>query len=253
MRIVAIIPARYKSSRFEGKPLADIHGMPMIWWVYQQVKKAKGLDEVYVATDDELIKAVCNDFGMRVIMTSSNHATGTDRLAEVAKKISADYYVNIQGDEPLIEPENINLIVDFFKSYPEIDLVNTMSFIDSEEDVLRNTVVKVVTDPRDNCLYLSRAPIPMSKNGLVKNYYKHLGLYGLKKDILLKFGEFSQSKNELIEDIEMLRFLDNGFKIKMLKVKSKSVAVDRPEDIHKVEMIMNLGSKEFLKLNIGGQ
>lgn len=242
MKIVGIIPARYKSSRFPGKPLADICGKPMIWWVYNQAKKVSAFDEVYVATDDKLIFDTCSTLEINVLMTSDKHPTGTDRLGEAAELVKADFYVNIQGDEPLIEPETIQRIVDYKIANPEVEVINSMTEYNGDPTI--NTIVKAVAADNDSLLYLSRSPIPYPKNGQQIQYYKHLGLYGLSKEALLFFSNAERTRNEKIEDVEMLRFLENGYNIKIVKVNSNSVGVDVPSDIDKVvSTIKDLGLK----------
>lgn len=236
MKIIGVIPARYQSSRFPGKPLALIQGKPMIWWVYQQAMKVSSFSEVYVATDSELIYNNCVENNVRVLMTSDKHNTGTDRLGEVAQLIDADFYVNIQGDEPLIEPETIQSVIDYKIRYPETQVINTCTPLN--EDIYDHSNVKVVFTDNNDLLYLSRLPVPFPKKGQTVQYYKHLGLYGLSKEALLFFSSAERTKNEKIEDIEMLRFLENGYRIKIYPVSSKSIGVDNPEDIIKVEQIL---------------
>ncbi|MCD7816536.1 MAG: 3-deoxy-manno-octulosonate cytidylyltransferase [Bacteroides sp.] len=236
MKIIGVIPARYQSSRFPGKPLALIQGKPMIWWVYQQAMRVSSFSEVYVATDSNLIYNNCVENNVRVLMTSEKHNTGTDRLGEVARLIDADFYVNIQGDEPLIEPETIQSIIDFKNRYPETQVINTCTPLN--EDIEDYSNVKVVYTDSNDLLYLSRLPVPFPKKGQAVQYYKHLGLYGLSKEALLFFSSADRTKNEKIEDIEMLRFLENGYRIKIYPVNSKSIGVDNPEDIIKVENIL---------------
>ena len=239
MKIIGVIPARYQSSRFPGKPLAVIKGMPMICWVYQQVKKVELFDAVYVATDSELIYNVCLNNNINVLMTSDKHKTGTDRLGEVAKLISADFYVNIQGDEPLIEPETIRKIVSYKLLHPDVNVINSMTKLRSDDSVTSNTIVKVVAAENEDLIYLSRAPIPYPKNNQKVDYFKHLGLYGLSSEALTFFSNSERTKNELVEDIEMLRFLESGYRIKIIDVNSRTIGVDVPEDIIKVENEMD--------------
>ncbi len=237
MKIIGIIPARYDSSRFPGKPLAYICGKPMIWWVYNQaIKVGEFNDEVYVATDSKLIFDACEQNNIKVVMTSDKHQTGTDRLGEMAELIDADYYVNIQGDEPLIEPQSIERVIDYISNNQNVEIVNTMTRIQDQNDVFSDKVVKVVSTEKGDLLYLSRANIPYPKrSGEQVIYNKHLGLYGLSKKALKDFSKLNRSKNELVEDIEMLRFLDNGYHIKIIPVVSASIGVDIPDDIKKVE------------------
>lgn len=238
MKIIGVIPSRYQSSRFPGKPLAEICGKPMIYWVYQQVKKVEAFDDVFVATDSDKIEAVCKEYGMKVIMTSDKHQTGTDRLGEVAQKLEADFYVNIQGDEPMIEPETVAKVVTYKMEHSEVEVINTITPIREEAEITSNTCVKVVTNGQDDGIYLSRSPIPYPKKGQDITYMKHLGLYGLSRKALLFFASAERTKLEQIEDIEMLRFVENHVNIKFVTVDSATIAVDRPEDIARVEAAM---------------
>ena len=240
MKIIGVIPARYQSSRFPGKPLVMINGKPMVWWVYHQAMKVPAFAAVYVATDSEQIYNTCVENGMNVLMTSDKHQTGTDRLGEVAEKMEADFYVNIQGDEPLIEPETIQKLVNYKRNHPEVEVINTMTHLHDDEDVTTNTIVKVVASDNGDLIYLSRSPIPYPKRGQAVNYYKHLGLYGISRKALLFFSQAERTRNEKIEDIEMLRFLESGYRIKIVKVKSRTIGVDCPEDIVKVENAMKI-------------
>lgn len=238
MRIVGIIPARYESSRFPGKPLALIQGKPMIWWVYQQAKKVKGLENVWVATDSERICEECDKYDIPVMMTSSEHQTGTDRLGEVAQKIEADFYVNIQGDEPLIEPETIQSVIEYYKKNLDVQVINTKTVIKDSKDINDPTVVKVVSADNGEGIYLSRAPIPYPKKEEIITYYKHLGLYGLTREALAFFSKTERGTIEKIEDIEMMRFLEHGIGIRFIIVQSSSIGVDTIQDLKNVESIM---------------
>lgn len=238
MKIVGIIPARYASSRFPGKPLAEICGKPMIYWVYQQAKKVKSLDVIYVATEDDRIVEECKKYDINVFLTSDKHRTGTDRLGEVANLIDADYYINIQGDEPMIEPEVIEMVIEKAVNTPDAGVINSMTKITCESDIGSNTCVKVVAGADGRLLYLSRSAVPYPKNGQDITYYKHLGLYALKKNALKWFSTHKRGYVEQIEDIEMMRFLENGTKICVVDVNSETIAVDRPEDIQRVENAM---------------
>lgn len=238
MKIVGVIPARYQSSRFPGKPLCMINNHPMIWWVYKQAQKVKSLSEIVVATDDDRIYENCKQNNINVVMTSNHHKTGTDRIGEVSKKIVADFYINIQGDEPLIEPETIQQIVDYKMKFPEVEVINTMTRLYIEKDIISSTVVKVVANENDDLIYLSRAPIPYPKKGNESDYYKHLGIYGMSYTALNLFARMERTKNEMIEDIEMLRFIDSRYPIKIISVESNSIGVDCPEDLMRVEEVM---------------
>jgi len=235
MRIVGIIPSRYQSSRLPGKPLKDICGKPMVWWVYQRAKKVARLDEVYVATDDSRIEDVCNCFQIPVIMTSSDHPTGSDRLAEVAQKIIADIYVTIQGDEPLLEPSTIDAVLDVILSSPEIPCATLKTPYKNPVDVVNGTTPKVVCDLNEDILLFSRAPIPYPKASLDYIYYKPIGVYAFKRDTLLLYGNLPRGRIEAIEDIELLRLVENGIKIRTGIVQSDTVAVDTEKDLNRVQ------------------
>ena len=239
MKIIGIIPARYKSSRFEGKPLADICGKPMIWWVYNQAKKVEDFFEVYVATDDIRIENYCEENEIKVIMTSFNHATGTDRICEVADKIKADLYVNIQGDEPLIEPEIIKKAIFPFYKDKDLKVSNLMTIIKNPIEVINSTIPKVITNNENVGIFLTRSPSPYPKGSIEYNYYKQVCVYGFKPEALKFFKEHSRGKIEKIEDIEILRFIENGYKVQYIEVDSDNIAVDTKKDLEKVIKIMN--------------
>ena len=238
MKIVGVIPARYKSSRFPGKPLADICGKPMIWWVYQQAKKVEDFSEVYVATDDKKIFDACVSYDIKVIMTSEKHQTGTDRVGEVAEKISADLYVNIQGDEPLLESETIFAAIKPFYSDENLQVSNLMTKIKNPVDVVNVTVPKVLTNKDGIAIYLTRTTAPSPKGSVTFDYYKQVCVYGFRPKALKFFCDygknFGKSRLEKIEDIEILRFIENGYKVKYIEVESETVAVDTPQDLAKV-------------------
>jgi len=210
----------------------------MIWWVYHQVKKIKAFDEIYVATDDERIEAVCKEHNMNVVMTSESHRTGTDRIGEAAEKIKADVYVNIQGDEPLVEPETIKTAVRALAEKPEIEVVNLMTKIKEATEINNPTIVKVVTANDGRGIFLSRSPIPYPKIGVDIDYYKHIGIYALRAEALKFFCSAPVGKIEAIEEIEMLRFIENGKHIHFVEVGSNTVAVDTPKDLIKVRRLL---------------
>lgn len=243
MKIIGVIPARYESSRFRGKPLADICGKPMIWWVYQHASKVEYLTELYVATDDERIYDACQQHGMRCIMTSSSHRTGTDRIGEVAEKIPADLYVNIQGDEPLMEPEVMAKAIEPFFSNPTLQVSNLMTRITDPVDVVNFTVPKVITNKENVGIYLTRSTAPYPKGSINYEYYKQVCVYGFKPEALAFFCDygktFGKAKIEAIEDIEILRFIENGYKVQFVEVESETIAVDTPNDLKKVNDIMS--------------
>jgi len=237
MKTVGVIPARYASTRFPGKPLVDICGKPMIWWVYSQVKKAEGFDEVYVATDDTRIADICSEYNMKFVMTSEHHGTSTERLWEVAGKIDADVYVCINGDEPLISPRIIEAIIP--SSTEDFFAANLMSVIHDPVEVVDNTNIKVVTDSRGCALFMSRSPIPHPKASINYTYRKHLGVLAYTKEALEFFASTPKGANELIEDINELRFIEHNKPLRMIEVESESLSVDTPKDLEKVLKIIH--------------
>ncbi len=245
MKIIGVIPARYKSSRFPGKPLADIAGKPMIYWVYQQCKKVEDFDAVYVATDDEKIFNTCKELGVEVVMTSEKHLTGTDRIGEVARKIPADLYVNIQGDEPLIEPETIKAAIKPFYENKDLQISNLMTKITDPVDLVNFTVPKVIVNKENIAVYLSRATAPYPKGKIDYSYYKQVCVYGFTPEALnfyCEYGEkYGKARVEAIEDIEILRFIENGYRVQYVEVDSQTIAVDTNNDLRRVN--------EFVKNN----
>jgi 3-deoxy-manno-octulosonate cytidylyltransferase (CMP-KDO synthetase) len=243
MKIIGIVPARYDSKRFPGKVLADILGKPLIQRVYEQAKKVELLDDVLVATDNEEIFKVVENFEGKTIMTSSNCRSGTDRLAEVARSLDADIFVNIQGDEPLISPEVISKVVQELIKDRTINIATVARKITAEEEFNNPNVVKVVLDNDGFALYFSRAQIPYvgHPSGL-KNLssvsYKHIGLYAYRRQFLLNFVRMEQGPLEKVEDLEQLRALENGYKIKVVITESDSIGVDTEEDLERVRRIL---------------
>ncbi len=245
LKIVAIIPARYNSSRFRGKPLAEVAGRPLIEWTYASAKKSKLLERVIVATDDGRIFKAVKNFGGEVCLTSSGHNSGTDRVAEAARKLKMpkdSIVVNIQGDEPLIRPSTIkNLLAPLLT---DISLkMTTMSYrIRRQEEVSSRDIVKVVTDRRGYALYFSRSVIPFTGGAGRFSFYKHIGIYAYRKDFLLKFSRMKPTELELREKLEQLRVMENGYRIKVVESKFDPVEVDVPGDINKVlEEINRMG------------
>lgn len=243
MSIIGVIPSRYQSSRLPGKPLKDICGHPMVWWVYQQAKKVERLDKVYVATDDTRIEQVCRDNGIPVIMTSSEHKNGTERLSEVAKKIVADYYITIQGDEPLLEPATIDRIIDIILSDDRIPCATLKTPFHNPVDVVNGTTPKVVVDVNDDILLFSRAPIPYPKGALDYIYYKPIGVYAFQRETLLLYGSLEMGEIERIEEIELLRLVENGVKIRVGIVDSETIAVDTQKDLERVRALVGKRNK----------
>jgi len=234
VKITAVIPARYDSSRFPGKALADICGKPMIQHVYERAQKASSPRRVVVATDDErILKAVLN-FNGEAVMTARTHRSGTDRLAEVAREDSSDLFINIQGDEPLIEPDMIDQVVRPLLEDSEIPMGTLKHKIKDQDELKSPHVVKVVTDLNDLALYFSRAPVPYFRREEKGVYYRHIGVYAYRREFLLKFASLRPTPLEQAEELEQLRALENGFKIKVVETEYESIGVDTPDDLREV-------------------
>lgn len=237
MRTIGIIPARYASTRLPGKPLADIWGKPLIQYVYEQAKKAESISDLIVATDDERIYKVVESFGGRAMMTSPTHPSGTDRCAEVAAKIDCDFVINIQGDEPLIPPYVIDKVAQALWESPSDVYMSSAATIASPEERDNPNVVKVVMSKDLFALYFSRSPIPYLRHP-VATTYRHIGIYGYRKDFLLKFVSLPQTPLEITEALEQLRALEHGYKIKMVIVDYSPVGVDTSEDLERVKEML---------------
>ncbi len=237
-KILGVIPARYSSSRLPGKPLKDINGKPMIWWVYQLATKVKGLTAVIVATDDDRIVDKCKELNIPVIMTSSECPTGTDRVAEVATKIPADIYITIQGDEPLLEPEVIDVLVNLVSADDNIKCATLKTKYHNPVDVVNGTTPKVVCDKAGDIMLFSRAPIPYPKASIDYTYYKPMGVYAFRPEILALYVKLDRGDIEKIEDIELLRLLENGVKIRITEVTSRTIAVDTEKDLNRVRKVL---------------
>ena len=242
MSYAIIIPARYKSSRLEGKPLVDLNGVPMIIRTYRQCLKASAPEFVYVATDNELIKETCIKEGAQVIMTSSNCLTGTDRVAEVSEKINAETYINVQGDEPIFNPKDIKILLKEIKKYPD-DIITGYCEIDDESTHKDLKVPKVVMRRDGRLLYASRAPIPSNKTNEFKKGWRQVLTYAFPKKVLKIFlSNKNKTELEKIEDVEILRFLELGIEVRTVKMSKMSLPVDTPEDVILVKnMISKLG------------
>lgn len=233
-----VIPARFKSSRFPGKPLVKINGKMMIEHVYERCVSAVGESVVYVATDDLMISDAVKNFGGNVVMTSPDCLTGTDRLAEANLQLNLDFLVNVQGDEPMINPSSIRSVFDSMMLNPT-QLLNCYCSINDNE-ISMSTVPKVVVSESGRLIYMSRGGCPFDKNGAARALFKQVCIYGFSRDHLEIFRNHPQKTiNESLEDIEILRFLDLDQKVMMLKVASGSVAVDTPEDLERVRLLMN--------------
>ena len=235
MKFVLIIPARYKSSRLPGKPLTLLKGKSMIRHVYDQCLKAVPRDSIYVATEDKRIADHCKKNNIQFLMTSDECLTGTDRLCEVSKLVEADYYINIQGDEPLFNPVDIqNLIQELSKQKNLYDVYCGYCSIDSEDTFFSFNMPKVIFNKRKELIYISRAPIPSNKQNEFKKGFRQVCGYAFSKKSLEIFDIKSKTYFESIEDIELLRFLELGVKVKMVEMSKKSIPVDVKEDIEKV-------------------
>jgi len=232
MKVVGIIPARYASSRFPGKPLVDIGGKTMIQRVYEQALKAN-LQDVIVATDDVRIEDAVKQFGGKVVMTSSAHSNGTERIAEVATNLDADVIINIQGDEPFIKPEQINLLVACFADNA-VQIATLAKLQDNAEYFAKSSIVKVVFDHHFNALYFSRSAIPFYRNESSHVFHKHIGIYAFKKDVLLQVVQLKESSLEAAEMLEQLRWLEQGYKIKVALTELESISIDVPEDLQRI-------------------
>jgi 3-deoxy-manno-octulosonate cytidylyltransferase (CMP-KDO synthetase) len=240
-KIVGIIPARYGSSRFPGKILVNVCGKPMIQRVYEHSRRSQMLDDLLVATDDSRIYDCVINFGGKAIMTGKNHQSGTDRIAEVLEKLDSDIVVNIQGDQPLFDPEMINEAVWPMIDNPEIKM-STLKIKIEENEYFDPSVVKVVTDTAGFALYFSRSLLPFPAEAKKIDVYEHIGLYVYQKDFLLKISKMPQTPLEKIEKLEQLRVLENGFKILVVETKSDrtaGISIDTPDDLKKVEEILN--------------
>ncbi len=240
MKTVGVIPARYASSRFEGKPLVDIRGKPMIQHVYERASRAEAMDVTVVATDDSRIYDAVKGFGGDVIMTPE-FSTGTDRVAFVAEKVECEVVANIQGDEPLLEPKMLDQMIQPLHEDPEVQVCTLKQRVDSEEDYRDVNVVKVVTDLDGFALYFSRASVPgnLSNAWIETNpIYRHVGLYAYRKECLLAFTKWERAPYESSEGLEQLRFMEQGVRIRVVETEHRLVGVDVPADLERVLAIM---------------
>lgn len=236
MKVIGVIPARYGSSRFPGKPLQDICGKPMLWWVYQQASKVSELEEIYVATDDERVEALCRTYNMNCVMTGE-HATHIARVHELSTKVEADFYVNINGDEPLIEPETIRAIIPTEAS-EEPKVFGLMKILRDPVELIDPTNIKVATNKDGVALYISRAPIPHPYKTILFEYKKAIGVECWNKAALELFVNSEPGVMETIEDLVALRFFENGCPMHYTLVESNSLSVDTPKDLEKVRLLM---------------
>ncbi|MBU0503398.1 MAG: 3-deoxy-manno-octulosonate cytidylyltransferase [Candidatus Omnitrophota bacterium] len=238
MDVIGVIPARYSSTRFAGKVLADILGKPMLQHVWERSKKSLLLDDLIIACDEDKVAEKAREFGAKVVMTSKGHVCGTDRIAEVVNPLDVKVIINIQADEPLIHPSMIDSVAQALLGNKSISMATLMKKIESHELIKDPNIVKVVVDMNNFALYFSRAAIPFraaNSDIALPAYYKHIGLYGYTKDFLFIYKNLAPSNLERIEKLEQLRVLEEGYRIKVIETKYDSIGVDTPEDLEKVE------------------
>jgi len=239
MKIVGVIPARWASTRFEGKVLADLNGKPMIQHVWERSSQSRLINDLIIACDDERVLTAVQAFGAKAVMTAKEHASGTDRIAEVMKTVEGDVIVNIQGDEPMIHHDVIDRLAQALVDDPSCAIATVIRVLDREQELKDPNVVKVVVDGEMNALYFSRAPIPFNRDhyeGVV--HYKHLGLYAYQRDFLLAYKNLPKSNLEQSECLEQLRALEFGYKIKTVLTDHETVGVDTPQDLSKVKSLL---------------
>ena len=240
-KIAVVIPARYASTRFPGKPLFALAGKPMIQHVWERSAKAKGVDRVIVATEDERIMKACAEFGAECVMTSEGCRSGTDRVAEVTKKKlkGFSHIINVQGDEPLVDPGTVSKLAMAMAADRKISMITSASVFEPDDDVQNPNAVKVVVDRAGDALYFSRSCIPFVRNetkGL--RFYRHQGIYGYTAKVLFEFVKWKPTLLEMAESLEQLRALENGVKIRVVQVKHLSVGVDTPADAKAVTPLL---------------
>lgn len=235
-----IIPARYGSSRLEGKPLIEVNGKPIIQWVYEKAQASKLADMIIVATDDERIFNAVKAFGGDVEMTSAEHKCGSDRIREVVERHpEISYIVNLQGDEPLIKPESIDAVAKNVQEDKKADISTLIRVLKTEEEINNPNLVKCVIDNNDFAMYFSRSKIPYERNTGIATFYGHLGIYGYKREALLKMTSLPQTPLEKTESLEQLRALENGMKIKTTIVDFVPVGIDTRDDLEKFKQIVS--------------
>ncbi len=236
-----IIPARYNSKRLQGKPLIKVCDKPIIQWVWERAKEVKSADRVIIATDNEEIYECAKGFGAEVEMTSTEHKCGSDRIVEVAEKCpDISYIINLQGDEPMINPECVETVIKLIKDDNEADISTLLSKIGENEDLDDPNMVKCVTDKNGYALYFSRSKIPYERNFGIAEFYKHIGIYGYKRESLFKMTKFPQPEIERAESLEQLRALYNGMKIKTAVVEYNSIGIDTIEDLNSFKKLVEI-------------
>ena len=241
LEAVGVIPSRYRSTRFPGKALAALAGKPLIQHVYERSVSARSLERILVATDDDRILKAVRKFGGEAVLTSPDHLSGTDRLAEVARMLEAGTYVNIQGDEPLVDPRDIDALVEKLRQDPSVYMATLRSPIRKREEMENPNVVKVVCDRSGNALYFSRSPVPNQMGGGVTGTYRHLGLYAYRRAFLLEITAEAPGALERLERLEQLRVLETGRRIRVLDAVGPSIGVDTPEDLERVRRLLEHG------------
>ena len=240
LRCIGVIPSRYGSTRFPAKPLSDICGKPMVWYVYQQAKKVKSLEDVVVATDDRRIAQVCEKYNMNYIMTSDKHKTPNDRVHEVSTKIDADIYVCINGDEPLIEPEVIEKSLPDENDAEDLEYYysNVITTINNPVEVVDPTNIKAVANAKGDAMWASRSPIPYPKGNMQFEYKKIVGIAAFSKKALQFYVDTPRSQVECTEELDLYRFLENGKKVKLKEIECHTLSVDTPKDLEKVREVI---------------
>lgn len=239
--VLAVIPARYASTRLPGKPLSEILGQPMIQRVFERVRRAELVSKAVVATDDKRIQAAVQAFGGEAIITRADHLNGTERVAEVAVHTEAAVYVNIQGDEPLIDPAAIDSVVAAMLEDESVQIATPCAQIRQKNEIMDPNVVKVARDFDANGLYFSRAPIPWVRDSagtVAATHWKHIGLYAYRRDVLLEYPTLPPGELERLEQLEQLRWLENGYRIRTVETSYDAVSVDVPADIRRVEELI---------------
>ena len=238
--MIVVIPARYASTRFPGKALADLGGRSVLRRCYEQVAKVVATDDIIVATDDRRIVTECARYEMRSIITSSACLTGTDRVAEVAQRIAAPWYINVQGDEPFLNPDGLRQLIHFTETASaDLSIINACAPISLEADFRSVTVPKVVRDMSGNLLYISRAAIPTTKSLEFRGAFRQVGLYAFRAEALHQFAKQpDKTPLETLEDVEILRFLELGFRVAMIEVQENGIAIDTPEDLERAKQFL---------------
>ena len=246
-RTLGVIPARFASSRFPGKALASLAGKPMVQHVWERSQRSRYLDDLLVATDDERIVRAVTQFGGRARMTRSDHPTGTDRLAEIASAENATLYVNIQGDEPLIDPDAIDAAILSVLAEEEVSMGTLKRPIVDPTDIVNTNVVKVVTNLLNDAIYFSRCPIPYERDGRSAPpiHFKHVGLYVYRRDFLVHYPDLTVGPLERAERLEQLRAIENGYRIRVVNTEYESLGVDTPQDLERVNQLFTISASQL--------